>query len=188
MIRNILFVALIATMLIGPSVATTIEISTCPEDGFGMIPLAENEYCQEMEVSNGPAFWVSESGMVQYLGDPVQETLITWFNYWTYTINPLTGGYVPGGIHKLDVVLRPCAEEPPVCDFVPLRDTRINIAEPVLGEPLDVTMRFPGNGVMGSVVYLDGTESEDRVWNGESCVVVELLVNGQVYARDGITV
>lgn len=58
----------------------------------------------------------------------------------------------------------------------------------VIGQEIDISIRFPGNGAFSSVVYLDGVVSDDRVWNGESCIVVEALVNGVVYARDGIAV
>lgn len=67
--------------LIGPTVATTIEISTCPEDGFGMIPLAPGEVIQEGIYSNGPEFYISSDGMVQYLGDPVEAPSYTSINY-----------------------------------------------------------------------------------------------------------
>ena len=80
--------------------------------------------------------------------------------------------------------------EPPLCDFAPLRPEKIEIYEPVeVGQQIEADyIRLPGNGAINSTVYLDGVESSDRIWRGESCIVVEALVNGAVYARNGITV
>lgn len=182
MIRNILFVALIATMLIGPAVATTIEISTCPEDGFGMIPVAPGEVIQEGIYSNGPEFYISSNGMVQYLGEPVEALSYTSINYGMEVGAPY--------IRMVWITLLPCIEEPPVCDFTPLRPEKIEIYEPVeVGQQIEADyIRLPGNGAINSTVYLDGVESSDRIWRGESCIVVEALVNGVVYARNGIAV
>lgn len=166
--------------LMGSSVAATIEIDSC--NGFGMIPLAAGEVVQEDEYTNGPAFWFSENGMVQYLGDPVDVPSYTSINYVTYLNNAPR-------FKTIWITLMPCVAEVPVCEFVPLRDTRIEIYEPTeLSQEIDISIRFPGNGAMSSRVFLDGVESDDRVWNGQSCIVVEALVNGVVYARDGIAV
>lgn len=183
---NCIVKALIATLLCvavlaGPTVATTIEISTCQDDGFGMIPLAPGEVIQEGIYANGPEFYISSDGMVQYLGDPVDALSYTSINYGMEVGAPY--------LRLVWITLLPCIEEPPVCDFTPLRPEKIEIYEPVeMGQEIDTSIRFPGNGEMSSRVFLDGVESEDRIWNGESCIVVEALVNGVVYARDGITV
>lgn len=166
--------------LMGSSVAATIEIDSC--NGFGMIPLAAGEVVQEDEYTNGPTFWFSENGMVQYLGDPVDVPSYTSINYVTYLNNAPQ-------FKTIWITLMPCVAEVPVCEFTPLRDTRIEIYEPTeLGQEIETSIRFPGNGAFSSIVYLDGVESVDRVWNGQRCIIVEALVNGAVYARDGITV
>lgn len=181
---NCIVKALIATLLCvavlaGPTMATTIEISTCQDDGFGMIPLAPGEVIQEGVYANGPEFYISSDGMVQYLGDPVDALSYTSINYGMEVGAPY--------LRLVWITLLPCIEEPPVCDFTPLRPEKIEIYEPVeMGQEIEVDyIRLP-SGDVETRVYMDGIEKTQ--WDGESCIIAEVWLNGVLYASNGITV
>lgn len=146
--------------LIGPTVATTIEISTCPEDGFGMIPLAPGEVIQEGIYSNGPEFYISSDGMVQYLGDPVEAPSYTNINYGMEVGAPY--------LRLVWITLLPCAPEPPACEYrFSDWDDNIQITAPTtIGQTIRSVWSPPGgNGDWSVRTYVNGVKMSK--WNGE---------------------
>lgn len=194
--KLILALVVMVAMMIGTSMAVeqiTIDMPSCPGEGFyfGLLDCSYEDGWRVQETwieSGGLNFYLDETGLLQYLGEPITTPQkIKYIKYWTYLDGPQ--GITRWQDHLLTINMLPCSENSTACDFVPLRDTRIEIEVPTeVGQEIDLSIRFPGNGQFASIVYLDGVESTDRVWNGESCIVVEALVNGAVYARDGITV
>ena len=126
--RNIFLAMLVMAALIGPSVALNpqyeIPLSTCEGEGFGD-GLLFGSYTYDagyrvwegfVEV-NGLPFYLSETGMVQYLGASLDEYAERSIQYFIYRIDEF-GEPVPGTYegHNVGVNLNPCA---PACpEFV----------------------------------------------------------------------
>lgn len=144
--------------LIGPSVAADIEIDSC--EGFGMIPLAAGETVQEGEYSNGPSFYLSENGMVQYLDGPVEEPSYTSLDYVTYT----------NGAPQFKTVwitLLPCEVEVPACEYrFTDWDDNIQIQPPEVNKSVRVSWSVPdSNGDWSGKVYENGVLNRGP-WKG----------------------
>jgi hypothetical protein len=166
--------------LIGPSVALNpqyeIPLSTCEGEGFAD-GLLFDQYTYDagyrvwegfVEV-NGVPFYLSETGMIQYLGVPLDVYAERTIQYFIYRINefgePIDGTYEG---HTVGVNLNPCVVEPPVCECEPNDPgDNIRITPPTTIGQTVRSQWFPpgGNGNWQVRMYIDGVKTSK--WNGE---------------------
>ena len=151
----------IMAVLIGPALAQTIEIDTCIGEGaFGIIPLAPGEVCQEGVYSNGPSFYISEDGTIEYIGEPVEENSFTSLNYVTWL------NHAPQ-FKTMWITLLACVVVPDVCEHrFSDWDDNIQIDTPVIGESVTVNWDVPdANGCWSGAIYENGILNRGR-WKG----------------------
>lgn len=115
---------------------------------------------------------------------------------YVFTVNPNLAYYKKGNLyfydtngvrHTTSITVYPCMDQTPICDITFFNQDAIVIHTPIVGEPLNVDTYFPGNGAMSSIVTFDGAVSEDRIYRGETCIVVTAYVDGIPYACNGMT-
>lgn len=166
--------------LIGPSVALNpqynIEISTCEGDGMGDRSLFFDRYTYEngwrvweMETTiSGLAFWLDESGTVQYLGDDLEIYTERTIHYYLYQVDefgePVTGAYEG---HTVEVHLNPCIIEAPTCEYrFSDWDDNIQIQPPEVNKSVRVSWSVPdSNGDWSGKVYENGVLNRGP-WKG----------------------
>ena len=178
MMKPLIFMTVVMAALIGPSVALNpgeLRISSCPEDAFAD-GLLFDQYTYdagyrvwEMETtSNGLSFSLSETGMFQYIGEPLTEVTKGGFVYYIYRVDefgePISGTYEG---HSAVVFVDPCAAEVPTCEYrFSDWDDNIQIGTPVVGETVPVSWSAPGgNGDWSVRIYEDGILNRGK-WKG----------------------
>lgn len=112
-------------VLIVPSMAVeqlTIDMSSCPGEGFyyGLLDCSYDDGWRVQETwieAGGYNFYLDETGMIQYLDEPVSEQVtLKYIKYWTYFEGPQ--GTSNWQSHLLTINLLPCASEPICPEFV----------------------------------------------------------------------
>lgn len=195
MLRNI-FLAFLLISLSVASVGTASAIIPATTSGCGgewshssllFAPYTYDDgyaYAGPMEInvpSRGGKMVLDEEGHAMWEG---AVATAPWTLHFTYFIE------MPDGTDFMapmaGVTVAACEiPEPPLCDFAPLRPEKIEISEPVeMGQEIEVDyIRLP-SGDVETNVYMDGIEKTQ--WDGESCIIAEVWLNGVLYARNGM--
>lgn len=164
------------------------DIDLMDDEPANIIEFVGLDYRDNLIVENGETY-------VMLYGEKI--AMLTDNGCGLFTVTPLNKGKVfvyykvateSGKIYTrfLNLGVSPyCMNQ--ICDTTFFNQDAIDIYQPIVGEQLDTTIYFPGNGEMSSIVTFDGAVSEDRIYRGETCIVVTAYVDGIPYACNGMT-
>lgn len=193
---------IMAMALIGPSIAATgdelMRIYTCESEDIDLMDDEPSNIIEFVGLDYTRGNLIIENGETYAIANGEKIAMLTDNGCGLFTITPLSKGKVYVYYKVATVsgktytrllnlgVSSYCTEQ--ICDITFFNQDAIVIHTPITGEPLNIDTYFPGNGAMSSVVTLDGIVSEDRIYRGESCIIVTLYVDGVAYACNGITI
>lgn len=199
--KTILVAMLIMAMIV-PSMAATgnelMRIYTCESEDIDLMDDEPANIIEFVGLDYTRGNLIVENGETYAMTYGEKIAMLTDNGCGLFTVTPLNKGKVSvyykvatesGKIYTrfLNLGVSSYCMNQQICDTTFFNQGAIDIYQPIVGEQLDTTIYFPGNGEMSSIVTFDGAVSEDRIYRGETCIVVTAYVDGIPYACNGMT-